>query len=150
MTTVDHPWHQVPDDWTTLTDETLRWAIARAGEALDVVGADPVGSRLADYYDRAGNFAGATFAELLPVDPTDITATDLQAVSLLSVSVGPGATRRFLEPGPVRSALLDKLRAVRDVELHVAGSDDFAAMAAFYEEVKSTSASRPLPQVTGG
>jgi hypothetical protein len=36
----------------------------------------------------------------------------------------------------VRSALLDGLRDIRDVELHVAGPDEFAAMAAFYDEVK--------------
>lgn len=136
MTTVDSSWQQIPDHWAPLPDDALRRAIAQAGEALELAGADPVGRRLANYYDRAGNFAGATFAELPPVDPTDITATDLHAVSLLSVNVGPGASRRFLEPGPARSALLNKLRDIRDVELHVAGPDDFAAMAAFYDEVK--------------
>lgn len=136
MTTVDSSWQGVPERWTRPPDDALPRAIERASVALDVKGPDPVGGRLAMYYDRAGDFAGATFVELPPVDSTDITATDLHAVSLMSVKIGPGASRRFLEPGPVRSALLNKLRAVRDIELHIAGPDDLAAMAVFYDEVK--------------
>ncbi|WP_130014793.1 DUF6308 family protein [Serinicoccus sediminis] len=136
MTTLDSSWQQTPEHWAPVPVDALRRAIAQAGEALDVVGEDPVGRRLASYYDRADNFAGATFADLPPLEPLDITATDLHAVSLLSVNVGPGATRRFLEPGPARSALLTKLRSVPDVELRAAGSDDFVAMAAFYDAVK--------------
>lgn len=105
--------------------------------ALAPDGARPVGRRLATYYARGGNYAGATFAALFPNDPNDLTATDLHAVSLLSVDIGPGATRRFLEPGPTRSALLVALRKVPTIELAVAEDDDLVAMAQFYDEVKA-------------
>lgn len=136
MTTSEGQWTQAPTGWAPVPEEVFEHARAQVLVALDSGGERPVGPRLASYYDRDGNYAGAAFAELLPNDPHDLTATDLHAVSLLSVTVGPGATRRFLDSGPVRSALLAKLADVPEVDLHVAGPDDLLAMAAFYEEVK--------------
>jgi len=137
MTTPEGAWQETPDQWAQVPGDALERAITKTLEALEVGGTDPVGTRLAKYYDRAGNFAGATFVELPHSNPADITAADLHAVSLLSVNVGPGATRRILEPGQARSALLDKLSAIREVELRDAGADDFLAMAELYEEVKA-------------
>ena len=133
---MESPWKQVPDGWESIPAGALAHAKTHALIALDTGGDRPVGTRLVEYYDRDGNYAGATFAELGPNDPDDLTATDLHAVSLLSVTVGPGATRRFLGSGPVRSALLARLAEVPQAELHVAGPTDLAAMAAFYDEVK--------------
>jgi len=136
MTTHEQPWGQVPERWAPVPPEAWKHAKSQALAALDLEGPRPVGPRLAAYYDRDGDFAGASFADLSPNDPADITATDLHAVSTLSVTVGPGATRRFLDSGPVRSALLAKLSDVPCVELHVAGPETLTAMAAFYAEVK--------------
>jgi len=49
---------------------------------------------------------------MCPNDPNDLTATDLHAVSLLSVTIGPRATRRLLEDGPERTEVLTALRRV--------------------------------------
>lgn len=136
MITEDSPWELVPEGWEPVPEGALEQAKSQALAALAVDGDRPVGSRLAAYYDRDGAFAGASFAELFPNDPYDIAVSDLHAVSLLSVDVGPGATRRFLDDGPVRSALLAALREVPVKELFVAGPDDLRAMAAFYDEVK--------------
>ena len=127
---------QAPTGWAPVPQGAFEHAKARAAAALDTAGERPVGRRLAAYYDRDGDFAGASFAELFPNDPRDITATDMHAVSLMSVSVGPGATRRFLESGPTRSALLASLSDVPVVDLLIAGSADLLAMAAFYDDVK--------------
>lgn len=66
-------------------------------------------ARLDRYYDVTMEYAGATFATLGENPPDDIVASDLHAVTMLSVSVGPRATRRLLEPGPYREAVRDAL-----------------------------------------
>lgn len=130
-------WTSTPIGWEPVPDGALERARTVALAALDPGGDRPVGARLAGYYDVDGNFAGASFADLGPNDPTDLTATDLHAVSLMSVAIGPGATRRFLGSGAARSALLVALAQVPVVELHVAGPDTLMAMATFYDEVKA-------------
>ncbi len=61
------------------------------------------------YYDLGRDYAGVSFATLAPVVPYDITTSDLHAVSLLGVTIGPRATRRLLEPGDHRTAVLAAL-----------------------------------------
>lgn len=136
MTSAERAGTSVPEGWAPVPDGALARAKAQTLAALAPDGPRPVGPRLAAYYALDGDYAGASFAQLFPNDPFDLTATDLHAVSLLSVRVGPGATRRFMSLGPVRSALLAALREVPTVELEVAGADDLAAMARFYDEVK--------------
>jgi len=129
---------RVPDGWTPVPDGVFEFAKDRALEKLSPEGDDPVGPRLARYYDRSGNYAGASFVETAPNPVNDIVASDLHAVSLLSVTIGPGATRRFLEPGTVRDHLLASLGSVPDKDLADADAEDLAAVARLYEAVKAS------------
>lgn len=137
MSTDAAPWDQKPDDWTDVPPGVLEHAKARTMAALDASGPRPVGPRLASYYDRDGNYAGGSFTSLFPNDPNDLTATDLHAVSLLSVTVGPRATRRLLDDGPARTEVLAALSLVPLTDLHVAGPEVLAAMGRLQVTVKS-------------
>lgn len=98
------------------------------------------------YYDPAGNYAGATFVELEPNDPLDVTATDLYALSLLSVNAGPRAGRALLTPGPhrdlVRAALADPALPV-DADLLTADADTTEAAERLYLAVRDALGNRP-------
>src|SRR3954452_1503431 len=86
-------------------------------DALETAGARPVQERLRRFYHVESNYAGASFANLGPSHPSDISATDLLATTMLSVNITAGAARRLLQPGPVRTKLLDELAALPQVEL---------------------------------
>lgn len=130
-------WMQIPPGWTNPTDEDLHRAKEATLLALSGDSERPVVPRLAGYYDRSGDFAGASFVTLSPVDPWDVTAADLHAVSLLSVQVSPGATRRLLHPAEPRSAVLDALAAIpTDADLLTSGPDTLVAMEHLYLTVK--------------
>ena len=88
-----------PDGWRQPPIDLLVHAKAKALEALHSEGVNPVQGRLACFYDVLGDYAGATFAQLQPADPLDITASDLLATTLLSVRIGPRSTRRLLHAG---------------------------------------------------
>ncbi|PKQ17734.1 MAG: hypothetical protein CVT68_06990 [Actinobacteria bacterium HGW-Actinobacteria-8] len=88
--------------WEDLDESEFTKARATIVHALEV-------ANLAAYYRTHGNYAGATFSDILPNDPYDITASDLHAVSMLSVTVGPAATRRLLEPSMLREVVLHAL-----------------------------------------
>jgi hypothetical protein len=105
-------------------------------QAMQIGGLRPVPARLARFYDVGGNYTGASLAELRPIDPLNFTPSDLFATTLMSVRIGPGATRRILQDGTTRSILLRKLRKVPDVKLAFAGCSELLAMADLYEEVK--------------
>ena len=96
--------------------------------------------RLCRYYDPAGNYAGATFADLHPAADRDLTAADLYAVTLLSVRAPrPQPTRLILEPSSVRTELLDLLNAGAigpAVQLADADGATIAAMSRLYVAVK--------------
>lgn len=97
--------------WEDLDPSQFTKARETIVHALDV-------ANLAAYYRTRGNYAGATFTGLQPNDPYDITATDLHAVSMLSVTVGPAATRRLLKPSLLREVVLHALAHVPvDVKL---------------------------------
>jgi hypothetical protein len=70
----------------------------------------------------------------------------------MSVRIGPGATRRILQDGNTRDALLQKLRGLPDINLARAGIPELTAMASLYEEVKralsAASVKRPDAWVT--
>jgi len=75
------PFTAIPDGWEA-ADEGL---IQRSLKAVEVALQDPAAiEHLVTYYSRKGNYAGATFLELDPVNPWDITAADLLALTLLS------------------------------------------------------------------
>ena len=71
-------------------------------EALRTDGPHAAQDRLARFYDTDGDYAGASFAQLGPIDPMDITPADLLATTLLSVRIRPGAARRMLDGGSTR------------------------------------------------
>jgi hypothetical protein len=73
----------------------LAHAKAKALEAMRGDGPHPAQERLARFYDIDSDCAGVTFAQLQPVASRDITASDLLAAKLLSVPIGPRATRRI-------------------------------------------------------
>lgn len=92
---------------------------------------------MARFYDVRGEYAGATFTQLRPFDPMDVTVSDLLATTMLSVRIKPGAARRILHEGGTRDRILSKLNQIPvDCELSCAGSEQFAAMADLYEAVK--------------
>lgn len=130
-------WTQVPVDWPVATPALVEHARAATLTALGQGGSRPAAQRLADYYDPLGNYAGATFAELEPRLPIEITATDLHATTLLSVEIGPGASRRLLHSTASRGEVLAALADVPEKDLLVAGPDDLVRMETLYVAVKA-------------
>ncbi|WP_265521329.1 DUF6308 family protein [Oerskovia flava] len=111
----------VPSGWPLVSAAIVDAARRTALDAL-------ASERLVDYYDTAGDYAGATFASIHPNDPFDVTGADLHAISMLSVQVGPAATRRVLDDGPLRQGLLAALaQTPADVSLADASAADLAA-----------------------
>lgn len=116
--------------WATVDQALVESACKTIVEALDT-------ANLATYYRTRGNYAGATFSNLEPNDPYGITATDLHAVSMLSVNVGPAATRRLLEPGVLREAVLRALARVPiDVKLEEADESQMRRAWALHAALK--------------
>jgi hypothetical protein len=136
MTTMT--WEQAPDGWRRPDDQVLSHALSQTLRALSSGTEHPVENRLLEYYDRATDYAGADFAELLPIADQDITPTDLFAVSLLSMRFKASATRRLLDNGGHRLDVLTKLRALPDTELLVADPATLTVMDDFYVAVKAT------------
>lgn len=121
-----------------IDDEVFDKAIAVAVSGLNDEGTP---ARLAEYYDRNTNYAGATFAGLQPASASEITATDLLAVTTLGVSIGDHAIRRFLEDDQTRHDVSAALAALPEKPLEEVTDDEFVPMAELYELVKSTLAS---------
>lgn len=94
--------------------------------------------RVLQYFDPQTNYAGATFAGLEPHDPSAITATDLLAVTTLSVDIPVLAIRRFLEDDNFKSSIAAALKALPAHALDETSGSDFSAMADFYDLVKAS------------
>ena len=142
----------VPKGWTEPTAEQLRvardrvWAALNHEEAVD---------RTEWYYRRDGNYAGATFIDLDPVDPYAFTAADLLSLNLLSIAAQPVAVRRLLEPSRQRGYLLRLLSEENlplDADLAMAESDQLLAMAELHRALKQAlspaGVQKPNPWVT--
>lgn len=126
----------IPGGWLLPPPDLAEGAKQKAMEALRTDGRHAAQHRLVRFYDADGDYAGASFAQLGPIDTNDITPADLLATMLLSVRIGPGAARRILDRGDTRDVLLRKLRDLPDCDLANAGSPVLTAMAALYEAVK--------------
>jgi Family of unknown function (DUF6308) len=126
----------IPDGWQSPPPDLVMDAKQKAMEALRADGPQAAQHRLARFYDTDGDYAGASFALLGPIDPMDITPADLLATTLLSVRIRPGAARRMLARGDIRDTLLRKLRDLPDCDLANAGSPGLTAMEGLYEAVK--------------
>ena len=115
----------------------LNHAVSQTLKALTTGTEHPVEHRLFAYYDREKDYAGADFAELLPIADHDITPTDLFAVSRLSMRFKASATRRLLDYGGHRLNVLNTLAAIPDTELLIADPFALIAMDNFYIAVKA-------------
>ena len=130
-------WTEIPTGWPEIPPNLREQVTGQALKALRLDGERPAQDRLRFYYDVDGDYAGASFAQLAPIEPDNINATDLHATRLLSVPIGPGATRRFLDEGAARTEVLDALRAIPDKDLLVTDPATLEAMESFYLAVKT-------------
>src|SRR5665648_1123222 len=101
---------EVPDNWPTVPAEVHDVAKERALQTLVGVGERGAAERLAAFYDTESDYAGASFVDVAPNEWLDVTVADLHATSLLSVDVGPQATRRLTSPGASGRRALRGLR----------------------------------------
>jgi len=125
-----------PTDWTPATPRQLERAKELVNQALnDGAAVD----HLETYYRRDGNYAGATFIDLDPVDPYLFTAADLLSLNLLSVAAQPVAVRRLLEPSRERGhlvRLLSEENLPLDADLAMADTGQLLSMAQLHEALK--------------
>ena len=135
--------YELPEGWEPAPEEMLRTAEAKTLEALSVERVHPNGAASTpaeQYFDPAGNYAGATFntvdraaAAWLVVNPAD-----LLAVSLLNMDIRPRQARLLLEDGPKRASVNAALaRVPHDVALTEFGSGnrDFAMVLTRLQEL---------------
>ena len=104
---------------------------------LLVLNDDQTPGRIRQYYDVDTNYAGTTFACLAPNSSDAITATDLLAVTTLSVDIPVLAIRRVLENKETQDKLRDALGSLPDYSLEETSEQDFPSMERFYDLVKS-------------
>jgi hypothetical protein len=82
----------IPDGWQPLPPDLAADAKQKAMEALRTDGPPCAAQhRLARFCDTDGDYAGASFTQLGPIDTNDITPADLLATTLLSVRIRPNA-----------------------------------------------------------
>ena len=137
MSNAADTWTEIPRGWDELPPQLRDAVSVKALKALRLDGVRPAQDRLRFYYDVDGDYAGASFALLAPIEPDNINATDLHATRLLSVPIGAGATRRFLDDGAARTEMLNALRAIPDRDLLIADKLTLEAMESFYLAVKT-------------
>lgn len=106
-------------------------------KCLDVLNDERTPERVRKYYDADTNYAGVTFAGLEPNASDEITATDLLAVTTLSVDIPVLAVRRILENEAIQNELREKLESLPGCKLENTVERDLPAMEAFYDLVKS-------------
>ncbi|UFU01869.1 DUF6308 family protein [Ruania suaedae] len=124
----------LPTDWSPIPDATLR---ATREIALAKLRDPRTPEKVARYYDVARTYAGASFTAGYAEAPSDITAADLHATSLLAVKIRPLPTRRFLDDGPLRTAVLDGLALLPvDAALSSADGELLTKMFAFHDAVR--------------
>jgi hypothetical protein len=134
---IEAPFSSIPQGWEVASEAVKSHALHKVQQSLEDPGA---AKDLATYYDRKGNYAGATFIELDPVSPWDLTPADLLALTLLSVQAPPYSVRRLLEPSADRNYVLRLLAENRlplDADLGVADDGRLLAMAELHEALKS-------------
>jgi hypothetical protein len=125
-----------PEMWEAPDPERVAEARTAAVEALRDTGDRPVAERLATYYEVEGNYVGATFVELQPIDNFAITPADILAVRLMNAPIGARSTRQLLgsHHADIRSALLEL--PLGD-DLPGAGQALFDAMELFHLAIKA-------------
>lgn len=134
----------LPTGWATTGEATLALATGQAWKALSATPprGRSVAARLGAYYRIDGKYAGATFCEVEPNDPFVMTATDLWAVTTLSIKVPPREGRRLLEPGRLRTAIHRHLRRLpTDLPLTDLEDGTLDAMYDLYSELREVGSS---------
>ncbi|MGP5008391.1 DUF6308 family protein [Brachybacterium tyrofermentans] len=120
MTTIDVP--------ATVTSR----AQERALEALG----DDAACRAIKYFSVNSNYAGALFLGLEPNEPDRFTATDLFAVSSLSVSIPARGARCLLAEPVEQNRIAEALRLLPVGPLETVEDDVLEAMSDFHGKVK--------------
>lgn len=87
----------------------LATALSQTLAALDSGAAYP---RLAAYYDRGSAYSGTLFLDIEPNRPDAIEASDLYAVTTLSMTLDARHGRLLLDPGTVRDGVRSDLRGL--------------------------------------
>lgn len=131
----DEPWTQVPTGWPIAATALMSTAKARCMRALAMDEHRPADVRLIDYYDTDSNHPGASFVELDPSHPMDVTSADLLAVSMLGIPTPPTAIRRLLGHGGHRLDVLNALKSVPDQELYMADDQTLVHMESLADAV---------------
>lgn len=94
-------------------------------QSLLVLKDDSTPERVRRYYDAKTNYAGFTFAGLEPNASDEITATDLLAVTTLSVDIPVLAVRRILEDEATQNELREALKSLPNCSLEDTADQDF-------------------------
>ena len=132
----DGRFNSVPEGWKVVSEEVVRnaeWVVRASLEDDSAV------DDLVTYYGRDGNYAGATFVDLGPTSPWDVTPADLLALTLLSVQAPPYSVRKLLEPSPERNRvlrLLSEARLPMDADIAMADNTTLLAMAELHQALK--------------
>lgn len=133
---IDDRFTTVPEGWEVAPPETL----AHSAKVVEAVLDNPqVVDRVAAYYHRDSNYAGATFLDLDPVDPYAVTSGDLLALTLLQVQAEPQAVRRLLEMTATNREfrhLLTEEHLPLDADLRLADDATLVAMATLHQASK--------------
>jgi hypothetical protein len=121
---------------------------AHAGALACLADKEAAGLALAEFYDPHRGYAGRTFLDLKPVDPWDITSSDLLSVTTLNVTATPLAIRRLLGCGvPADSHRLGVLAALKmvdnNIDLADASTQVLHAAEQFYLTVKAAIGNNP-------
>lgn len=99
----------LPDGWQPVGDEVLQVAKTQALSALAL---ESSLSALKSYYDRTGSYAGTLFMDAQPNDPLAIEASDLYAVTTLSMNLDARHGRLLLDGGAATGTTRQRLSAV--------------------------------------
>jgi hypothetical protein len=86
--------YELPVDWLPLSESVLQRALQLAREAVTN---DSAFDRLTRFYNRDSEYAGTSFLDVEPKEAGKVTASDLHAVSRLSMSITNLQSRRLLD-----------------------------------------------------
>ena len=130
---------ELPADWARLDDAVLVRARDRTREALQ--DEDLLGSAGCLLTIGVRELRGCDLREAEPQSSIRVlSASDLLAVTMLSVEIPQVAVRRIAEPGPTAaslSRLLSNDALAIDLNLLVAGRETLSTMGELYEAVKA-------------
>ena len=143
--TYDQRFTAVPDGWEEMSEALFQHAYEATWAALRH---ERVVERVAAYYSRERDFAGATFLAVGPVEPHRFTTGDLLALTMLQVQASPAVVRRLTEPSRTRAVLermLSHEHLPADSDLALADTATLVDMAALHGAVKQALSATESP-----